>query len=119
MSLTFPKTILLLSAACGLYTLWIFPYQTGLIDMLLDFQKPGTVLPGSQSVPVRHHYTGVKVIDNQIVTMTAFFWPALDGSRADISLVVLEILTQGIAAWVLVMIESLRMGNKGKWYITS
>ncbi len=119
MSLTIPKTILLLSAAWAVYTLWIVPYENGLLTSLLDLSKPGASLPGSERVPARHHYTGVKPIDNQIGTMVGLFWPALDGSRVDVSLVFLEIVTQAMVAWVLVTIESLRVGNKGVWYITS
>lgn len=119
MSVTIPKTVLLLSAAWALYALWIVPYQNGLLTFLIELQKPGTYLPGSNLVSARHQYTGVKFLDNQIVTMVAFFWPALDRRRADVSLVFLEIVTQAMATWVLVTIESLRVGNRGKWYITS
>jgi hypothetical protein len=119
MSMTFPKTLLLFSAAWALYTLWIVPYQNGLLTSLLELQKPATYLPGSGMVAARHHYTGFKLLDDQILTMVAFFWSALDGSRADVSLVCLEIVTQAMATWVLVTIESVRMGNKGKWYINS
>jgi hypothetical protein len=119
MSMTFPKTLLLIAAAWALYALWIVPYQNGLFTSMLELQKPATYLPGSGKVPVRHHYTGFQVVDNQISTMVAFFWPALDSSRADVSLVFLEIVTQAMATWILVTIESLRIGNKGKWYINS
>ena len=119
MSLTVPKTILLLIAASTIYTLWIVPYQSGLLTPLLNLSKPGAVLPGPTSAPVRLHYTGIKLLDRQLVTMIAFFWPGIEGSRADISLVLLEILAQVDATWVLLVIESLRVGNKGKWYITS
>jgi hypothetical protein len=119
MSVTIPKTILLLFGVWAIYTLWIVPYQNGLLTSLIDLQKPGTFLPGTKMVPTRHYYTGIKTLDNQIATMVAFFWPALDGTRVDVSLVFLEIVTQAMATWVLVTIESLRVGNKGKWSITS
>ena len=119
MSMTISKAILLLSFAWAVYVLWIVPYQNGLLTAALDIQMPGANLPGSKLVPARHHYSGVRVLDNQITTMTGLFWPALDGSRADVSLVFLEIATQAMATWILVTIESLRVGNKGKWYITS
>ena len=119
MSVTFPKTLLLFSATWALYALWIVPYQNGLLTSMLELQKPATYLPGSGMVTMRHLYTGFRHVDNQISTMVAFFWPALDGSRADVSLVFLEIVTQAMATRVLVTIESLRMGNRGKWYINS
>jgi hypothetical protein len=119
MSVTIPKTTLFLSSVWAVYVLWIVPYQNGLLKSLIDLQKPGTYLPGTKMVPMRHHYTGIKPLDNQIAMMVAFFWPALDGSRVDVSLVFLEIVTQAMATWVLVTIESVRVGNKGKWYITS
>ena len=119
MSLTIPKTILLLCAASTIYTLWIQPYQTGLLDSMLDLGKPGALLPGPRSIPVRQHYTGIGWYDKQVAIMVGFFWPGVDGSRVDVALVLLEILVQVDATWVLVVIESLRAGNKGKWYITS
>lgn len=119
MFLKVAKTFLLLSAAWALLTLWVFPYQNGLLTALMDLQEPGTYLPGSQILPVRHMYTGIKILDKHIVTMNGLFWPALEGSRADVSLVFLEIVTQAMATCVLVTIEGLRVGNKGKWYLTS
>lgn len=119
MFLTVAKTFVLLSAAWALYTLWIFPYQNGLLTALMDLQEPGTYLPGSQILPVRHRYTGIRVLDKHIVTMVGLFWPALEGSRADVSLVFLEVVTQAMATCVLVTVEALRVGNKGKWYLTS
>ncbi|KAF7504493.1 hypothetical protein GJ744_002173 [Endocarpon pusillum] len=119
MSMTISKAFLLLSISWAVYVLWIVSYQNGLLTAARDIQKPGGNLPGSELVPARHRYTGVGVLDKQIKIMTGFFWPALDGSRADVSLVFLEITTQVIATWILLTIESLRVGNKGKWYITS
>lgn len=119
MSLTVPKVILLLFAASTIYTLWIVPYQSGLLTPLLNISQPGSVMPGPTSAPVRLHYTGVKLLDKQLATMIAFFWPGIDASRADISLVLLEIMSQVDATWMLLVIESLRVGNEGKWYITS
>jgi hypothetical protein len=69
MSLTFPKVFLLLCAAWSVYALWVVPYQNGLLTALLDLQKPGSYLPGSAMVPVNHKYTGIKFLDNQLVTM--------------------------------------------------
>lgn len=119
MSMTIPKTVLLLSVLWAVYVLWVVPYQNGLLTAALGIQKPGTYLPGSKLVPARHQYTGIRVLDSQLKTMIAFFWPALDGSRADISLVCMDIAAQAMATWILVTIESLRVGNKGKRYITS
>ena len=119
MSLTVPKTILLLCAASTVYTLWIQPFQTGFLNSMLDLGKPGALLPGSSSIPVRQHYTGFDFVDKRMGTVAGFFWPGIDGSRVDISLVLLETMVQIDATWVLVVIESLRAGNKDKWYITS
>jgi hypothetical protein len=119
MALLFPKALLLVAAAWAIYVLWIVPYQNGLLTNLLDLQKPGSQLPGTMNVPMRRRYTGIGPLDNQIMTMIGFFMPALDGKRADISLVALEISGQAIAAWVLLVVESLRAGNKGQWVITS
>jgi hypothetical protein len=116
---TLPKAVLLLTTTTALYTLWLIPYQTGLLPALLDLQKPGAILPGSVSEPMHRRYTGVGVIDGQVVTMVGFFWPALDGRRVDVSLAFVEIVAQAMGAWVLVVVESLRVGNRGVWYVTS
>jgi hypothetical protein len=119
MASTLTNTVLLLTAACAVYALWMVPFQNGLIAQLLDLQTADSHLPGSRSVRARQYYTGIKPIDNQILIMVGFFWPGIDGSRVDISLVLLDLVAQAVATWVLVTIESLRIGNRGKWYITS
>ena len=68
---------------------------------------------------MKQRYTGIKIFDDQLTTLVGFFFTAIDGNRADVSLIGLDLGGQVVAAWVLFTIESMRFGNKGKWYITS
>ena len=113
MALTLPKLILVVLSAWGFWTLWGFPYTNGLLKMLGDLQKPGALLINT-SEPMKTHYTGVKVIDRQLTVLVAFFYTATDGNRADVSLHGLDLGGQVIAAWTLIVVESMRQGNKGK-----
>ena len=67
---------------------------------------------------MKQHYTGVKPIDKQLTILTSFFYTAIDGNRADVSLVGLDLGGSVIAAWMLVTAEGLRAGNSGKYAIT-
>lgn len=118
MALLFTKIALLLLAVWGFWTLWGFPYTNGLLRLLGDLHKPGASIPGPTSSPMRQRYTGIKIIDSQLTTLVGFFYTAIDGNRADVSLAGLALGGQVVSAWVLMTIEGLRIGNRGKWYIT-
>ena len=90
-----------------------------MLKILNDLHAPGADIPGPTKVPMKQTYTGIRFIDNQLIDLVAFFYTAIDGNRADVSLAGLDFGGQVVAAWVLMVIEGLRLGNKGKWYITS
>jgi hypothetical protein len=119
MALLMPQILLLLLAAWGFWTLWGFPYTNGLLKILADLHRPGASIPGPTFAPMRQRYTGIKIIDSQLTTLVAFFFTAIDGNRADVSLIGLELGGQVVAAWMLMTIEGLRFGNRGNWLITS
>ena len=74
------------------------------------------LLPGTKE-PVLTSYTGIELIDYELTVLTVFFWELVDGSRPDASLYCYHFLGQIFSAWSLLMIESLRKGNK--WRIIS
>jgi hypothetical protein len=119
MAFLVPQILLLLLAALGFWTLWGFPYTNGLLKILADLHLPGASIPGPTFAPMRQRYTGIKIIDTQLTTLVGFFFTAVDGNRADVSLIGLDFGSQVVAAWMLLTIEGMRVGNKGKWYITS
>src|SRR5947207_2991346 len=87
--------------------------------ILADLHAPGASIPGPTLAPMRQKYTGIKMFDTQLTTLVGFFFTAIDGNRADVSLLGLEFGSQVVSAWMLITIEGLRFGNKGKWYITA
>ena len=68
---------------------------------------------------MKQTYTGIKPIDFQLTNLVGFFYTAIDGNRADVSLAGLDLGGNVIAGWVLFTVEGLRYGNKGMWYLTS
>ncbi|OQV00520.1 hypothetical protein CLAIMM_06003 [Cladophialophora immunda] len=119
MALTVPKVVLILLSLAGFWTLWGFPYQNGLLKILGQQSEPGAVIPGPTSAPMKQTYTGIGPIDKQLTVLVSFFYTAIDGNRADVSLSFLYLGGQVLAAWVLVMVEGLRNGNRGKLLLTA
>ncbi|KAK4943508.1 hypothetical protein LTR10_016999 [Elasticomyces elasticus] len=119
MALTVPKILLILLSIAGFWTLWAFPYQNGLLKILSQQNEPGAVIPGPTAAPMKQTYTGIGPVDKQLTILVSFFYTAIDGNRADVSLSFLYLGGQVLAAWVLVIIESLRVGNQGKFILTA
>lgn len=114
-----PITVQVALAVLGFWTLWPFPYNNGLLAHLKAQTELGASIPGPTSAPMKQTYTGVAPIDNQLTVLVSFFYTAIDGKRGDISLVFLSLGSHVIAAWVLITIEGLRRGNKGKLFLVS
>ena len=103
----------------GFWTLWGFPYNNGLLKILKSETEPGAMIPGPTKAPMRQHYTGVKLVDNQLTILVSFFYTAVDGNRGDLSLAFLGLGGAVLAAWTLVTLEGLRAGNKSNFLLTS
>lgn len=112
MALSLSKFTLFFLSAAGFWTLWGFPYTNGLLKILTDLQKPGARLLNTD-VPMKTKYTGISPVDNQLTTLVGFFYSATDGNRPDVSLIGLNLGGQVIAAWILMVLESMRKGNSG------
>ncbi|OAL38592.1 hypothetical protein AYO20_02242 [Fonsecaea nubica] len=119
MALTVSKALLILLSLAGFWTLWGFPYQNGLLKILSQQSEPGAVIPGPTSAPMKQTYTGIGPIDKQLTVLVSFFYTAIDGNRADVSLSFLYLGGQVLAAWVLIMVEGLRNGNRGSFLLTA
>jgi hypothetical protein len=59
-------------------------------------------------------YTGIGWLDSHLTKLVAFFAPALHPSHVDLVLFSVFGFGQLGAAWTLLMMESLRSGNRGK-----
>ena len=119
MALDIPKVLLILLSVAGFWTLWGFPYQNGLLEILTQETKPGALIPGPTVAPMKQTYTGIDVIDKELTTLVSFFYTAIDGNRADVSLSFFYLGGQVLASWVLIMIEGLRNGNRGRFILTA
>ncbi|KAK5243186.1 hypothetical protein LTR40_012555, partial [Exophiala xenobiotica] len=119
MALTVPKILLILLSIAGFGFLWVQPYKDGLLTLLGQQSKPGAVIPGPTAAPMKQTYTGIGPVDKQLTTLVSFFYTAIDGNRADVSLSFLYLGGQVLAAWTLITIESLRVGNRGKFFLTA
>lgn len=119
MALTIPKILLLFLSIAGFWTLWVFPYENGLLKILGQQNQPGAVIPGPTAAPMKQTYTGIGPVDKQLTVLVSFFYTAIDGNRADVSLAFLYLGGQVLAAWVLITIESLRTGNQGKFILVA
>lgn len=119
MALDVPKILLILLSVAGFWTLWGFPYQNGLLKILSHQSEPGALIPGPTAAPMKQTYTGIGVVDKQLTTLVSFFYTAIDGNRADVSLSFLYLGGQVLASWVLIMVEGFRNGNRGKFILTA
>jgi hypothetical protein len=119
MALTVPKILLILLSIAGFWTLWVFPQKNGLLGLLAQQSEPGAVIPGPTAAPMKQTYTGIRPVDKQLTVLVSFFYTAIDGNRADVSLSFLYLGGQVLAAWTLITIESLRVGNRGKFFLTA
>lgn len=119
MALTVPKLLLILLSAAGFWTLWGFPYQNGLLKILGHQREPGAVIPGPTVAAMKQTYIGIGPVDKQLTVLVSFFYTAIDGNRADVSLSFLYLGGQVLAAWVLITIEGIRAGNREKFILTA
>lgn len=103
----------LLSIAGGYGTMFLgaangtFPHLTGLIN------AENALFPGT-SEPLLRSYTGINAIDRQLSVLVLFFAHVVDLSDGALALFGLFGAGQFAAAWTLLVMESLRLGNKNK-----
>jgi hypothetical protein len=60
------------------------------------------------------NYTGLKALYRQLRVLVAFFAPVVDVNNPSLNLFAIWGLGQFGAVWTLMVMESMRMGNKGK-----
>ena len=110
------SSLLLLSAA-GFYSTWYLLMNNGTVDQMKRIRDIGPqLLPGTQE-PIKTSYAGIEAIDSQLGVLTVFFWGMVDGSLPNASLFSFYFGGQLVAGWCLLLMESLRNGNR--WRIVS
>lgn len=79
-----------------------------------DVKPKSKHFPGGPA-PYKLSYTGIAGIDDHLLTLISFFTIILDGPKTlDMVWVTRYMMTQFLAGWVLISLEGLRQGNKGR-----
>jgi hypothetical protein len=103
----------LLSAA-GFYGTWILTGSNGTVAALEALAKQDApLLPGTTDFLLTK-YTGVAQIDKKLTVLVTFFAPVLNDNNGALKLFSIFGLGQFGAAWMVMMMESLRQGNRGR-----
>jgi hypothetical protein len=112
------RTIVLISlpllALLGGYETMALGASNGTFDILtqlLSHDHPK--FPGTED-RLLMSYTGLKPLDRQLGVLVAFFAPVVDVNNPALNLFAIWGLGQFGAVWTLMVMESMRMGNKGK-----
>jgi len=82
-----------------------------LVSIHAVFAEESPTLPNTGTLLLQT-YTGIKMVDYQLSTLVVFFSPLLDLSHGDLTLFGFYGFGQLGAAWTLMMMESMRMGNR-------
>jgi hypothetical protein len=69
--------------------------------------------PGTQDLLLLK-YTGLKFLDRQLVVLVTFFAPVVDAESSALNLFSIWGFGQFGAVWTLMVMESMRLGNKGR-----
>lgn len=108
---------LLLFSAAGAYGTWYIFINNGSTDYMTRIRDVGPrLLPGTKE-PLKTVFTGIPAIDYQLTILTLCFWEQVDGSNPSSSLFCFHFATQAACGWGLLLLESLRHGNR--WRIIS
>lgn len=114
-------TIAILAAcsAFGAYATFGTAANNGLLDAIgkavgPDVKPDAKHFPGGPK-PYKITYTGIPAVDDHLLTLISFFVLLLDAPKTqDMVWVSRYMVTQFMAGWVLLSLEGLRKGNKGR-----
>jgi len=106
--------VLPLLSIVGAYGTWVLGFRNGLfVDITSLLKQNNALFPGS-TAPLLRQYTGITPIDHQLQILVTFFSPVVDGKNPELMLFSILGAGQFGGAWALLMMESLRLGNRGK-----
>jgi hypothetical protein len=103
--------LLALLGGCGTFSLGASNGTFDTLTALLGHDDPK--FPGTED-PLLMRYTGFKPLDHQLAALVVFFAPVVDVKNPALNLFAIWGLGQFGAIWTLMVMESMRMGNKGK-----
>ncbi len=111
------KLTLLVLSGLGFYFTWYSVYKNGTVDRMSDIRDNGPRILQGTNEPIKTYYSGITAIDDYLGVLDVFFWEMVDGSFPAGSLFCFHFAGQVLAGWPLLMIESMRNGNK--WRVIS
>jgi len=106
--------VLPLLSVIGCYGTWVLGGSNGLFVGISNLVEQNDALFPGSTAPLWRRYTGVGPIDHLLQILVAFFSPVVDSRNGELVLFSIFGAGQFGGAWVLLMMESLRLGNKGR-----
>lgn len=106
-------------SAFGAYATFGAASQNGLLAAIskavgANVKPKSRHFPGGPT-PYKLTYTGIAGIDDHLVTLISFFTIILDSPKTqDVVWVTRYLMTHFLAGWMLISLEGLRQGNKGR-----
>ncbi|KAM3068861.1 hypothetical protein ACMFMG_011023 [Clarireedia jacksonii] len=111
---TITLILLPLLSIIGAFGTMVLGAHNGTFDHISTLAaQDSPIFPGS-NVLLLKEYTGVGAIDTQLAVLVTFFAPVVDSRNSALYLFAIFGLGQFGAAWTLLVMESLRSGNKGR-----
>jgi hypothetical protein len=106
--------LLPLLSLLGVFGTFILAGSNGTLNSMWEIlANEVSEFPGLDALLMRE-YTGVKFVDRQLSLLVILMAPLLDTNNAALALFSIAGFGQLGAVWTLMMMESMRMGNKGK-----
>jgi hypothetical protein len=104
--------VLLSLLAWGVFSLFVFSFKNGFIAVMQQAIDSGILLPSGEAL--RTEYTGISLIDQLLTSLTPFFYPLAEGNAPGLLLHSVNFAGCIGSLWTVVLLESLRSGNRGK-----
>ncbi|TVY83266.1 Citreoviridin biosynthesis protein D [Lachnellula suecica] len=104
--------LLPLLSLLGLIGTWGLARTNGLLVSILELISGEEAKLPPTGDPLLKTYTHIKVVDYQLSILVTFFTPLLNLSHGELTLFGIHGFGQLGAAWTLIMMEGMRMGNR-------
>lgn len=103
----------LLSVAAS-YVLFILSAKNGTFGFIENHTNAKPPMYPESDEPLVTRYTGIQGVDARLAVLVTFFAPVVEGNNIPMILYALFGFGQFGAAWTLLVMESLRRGNRGR-----
>jgi hypothetical protein len=107
-------TLLPLLSLLGAYGTWTLGGSNGTFETIVALlAENDPKFPGTEDLLLMK-YTGIKPLDRQLAVLVTFFAPVVDVKYPALNLFSIWGFGQFGGVWTLMVMESMRMGNKGR-----